>query len=156
MALVVLSRLQSSLEPISTGSLALQTASLAAPTTKSPHIRLCTLIEGAPCRQMRAVLRAARGPSRRAASNINNPRPGRRAAWHKGRPTSRHEHRGIERGDAPASAMHGVALRCADFVTARCTLTRRLSQAGRSFPVRLPVPSLLQRDRPAGLLQRHT
>jgi len=45
--------------------------------------------------------------------------------------------------------------RCKELVTARCTLTRRLSEARRSLPVRLPVPSLLQRDRPAGL-QRHT
>ena len=46
--------------------------------------------------------------------------------------------------------------RCKDRVTARCTLTRRLSQTRRSLPVRQPVPPLLQRDRPAGLLQRHT
>lgn len=65
---------------------------------------------GAPCRQMRAALRAARGPSRRAASNINGPRPGRRAAWHNGRAALWHEHRGIKHGGAPASAMLGVAL----------------------------------------------
>jgi len=76
-------------------------------------------------------------------------------AWHKGRASSRHEHRAVERGDATARAMLGVALRCADIVTARCTLTRRLSQAGRSLPVPLPVQSFLQRDiGPAGL-QRH-
>ncbi len=85
---------------------------------------------------MRAVLRAARGVlvGARQATSMVRVLAGRRAAWHKGLVTRRHEHYGIERGNAPARAMLGVALRCADFVTARCPLTRRLSQAGRSLP----------------------
>jgi hypothetical protein len=87
-------------QPIQAGSLVLQTASLAAPTTKSPHIRRCTANRAGTGQADEGGTSCCQGSYSARASIIKGPRPGRRAAWHKARAASRHEHCGIERGDA--------------------------------------------------------